>query len=85
MFGSSKKSVEQKPLNDANFLSVYVYVYKLCFYEYVHTSGGRCAKTELSSYGSCETKNKQCGSCMLTTKCVTQINYYDYCVLKCFV
>jgi len=27
MFGSSQKSVEQKPLEDANFLSVYVYVY----------------------------------------------------------
>ncbi len=39
MFGSSQKSVEQKRLNDANFLSVYayVYVYKLCLYEYVYT------------------------------------------------
>jgi len=37
MFGSSQKSVEQKPLKDANFLSVYVYVYKLCLYEYVYT------------------------------------------------
>jgi hypothetical protein len=31
----------------------------------------------LSSYGSCETKNKQCGSCILTTKLVTRTNYYD--------
>jgi hypothetical protein len=43
----------------------------------LHASGGRCAKTELSSYGSCETENKQCGSCILTTKRVTQTNYYD--------
>ena len=28
MFASSQKSIEQKPLKDANFLSVYVYVYK---------------------------------------------------------
>jgi len=31
MFGSSQKSVEQKLLKDANFLSVYVYVYKRMF------------------------------------------------------
>ena len=31
MFGSSQKYVEQKPLKDANFLSVYVYVYKCMF------------------------------------------------------
>ncbi len=30
----------------------------------------------LSSYGSCETRNKQCGSCTLTTKLVTPTNYY---------
>jgi len=24
-----------------------------------------------------KTKNKQCGSCILTTKCVTLTNYYD--------
>ncbi len=74
MFGSLQKSVEQKPLKDANFPSVYVYVYIwIC----LHTSGGRCAKTERSSYGSCETENKRCGSCILTTKRVTQTNYYD--------
>ncbi len=37
MFGSSQKSVEQKMLKDANFLSVYVYVYTLCLYGYVYT------------------------------------------------
>ncbi len=31
----------------------------------------------LSLYGSCETRNKQCGSCILTTKRVTRTNYYD--------
>ena len=78
MFDSSQKSVEQKPLKDANFLSVYVYVHKCMFVRIcLHTSRGRCAKTEPSSYGSCETKNKQCGSCILTTKHVTQTNYYD--------
>lgn len=78
MFGSLQKSVEQKPLKDANFPSVYVYVY-ICMYVWIclHASGGRCAKTEPSSYGSCETENKRCGSCILTTKRVTQTNYYD--------
>ncbi len=78
MFGSSQKSVKQKPLKDANFLSIYVYVYKCMFVRIcLHASGGRYAKTERSSYGSCETKNKLCGSCILTTKRVTQTNYYD--------
>jgi len=79
MFGSSqKKSDEQKPLKDANFLSVYVYVYK-CMYVLIclQASKGRCAKTKLSSYWLCETENKWCGSCILMTKCVTQTNYYD--------
>ncbi len=86
MFGSSQKSVEQKPLKDANFLSVNVYVYK-CMLVWIclHTSGGRCAKTEPSSYWSCETKNKRCGSCILTTKCVTQTNYYDKTTTKDFI
>ncbi len=43
----------------------------------LQASSGRCAETELSSYWSCETTNKQCGSCILTTKRVTQTNYYD--------
>ncbi len=78
MFGSSQKSIEQKPLKDANFLSIYVYAYK-CMFVWIclHASGGRFAKTEPSLYRSCETKNKQCGSCILTTKSVTQTNYYD--------
>jgi hypothetical protein len=78
MFGLSQKSVEQKLLKDANFLSIYVYVYK-CMFVWIclHSSRGRCAKTEPSSYGLCETKNKQCGSCILMTKLVTQTNYYD--------
>jgi len=81
MFGSSQKFVEQKPLEDANFLSVYDYVYKCMFVLIcLHASRGRCAKNEPSSYGLCETKNKWCGSCILTTKHVTQTNYYDICV-----
>jgi len=77
MFGLSQKSVEWKLLKDANFLSVHVYVYK-CMYVLIclHASGGRCAKTEPSSYGSCETKKKRCGSCILTTKRGSQTNYY---------
>ncbi len=43
----------------------------------LHTSRGRCAKTDPNSYGLCETKNKRCGSCILMTKRVTQTNYYD--------
>ncbi len=31
----------------------------------------------LSSYGSCETKNKRCASCILTINLVTRTNYYD--------
>ncbi len=52
MFGSSQKSIEQKPLKDANFLSIYVHVYK-CMFVWIclHASSGRCAKTEPSSYG----------------------------------
>ncbi len=78
MFGSSQKSFKQKPLKDANFLSIYVYVYK-CMFVWIclHTSRGGCAETEPSSYGSCETKNKRCGSCILIIKLVTQTNYYD--------
>jgi hypothetical protein len=30
-----------------------------------------------TAYGLCETKNKRCGSCILTTKLVTRTNYYD--------
>jgi hypothetical protein len=37
MFGSLQKSVEQKPLKDANFPSVYVYVYICIMYGYVYT------------------------------------------------
>ncbi len=60
MFGSSEKSVERKPLKDANFPCVYVYVYK-CMYVLIclQASRGRCAKTELSLYWLCETKSKQ--------------------------
>jgi len=78
MFGPSQKFVEQKPLKDANFISVYVYVYK-CMYVLIclQASGGRCAKTTWSSYWSWEAENKRCGSCILTTKREIQTNYYD--------
>jgi len=46
-------------------------MYMIC----LQASRGRCAKTEPSSYGFCETKNKWCGSCILTTKPVTTTNY----------
>ncbi len=36
-----------------------------------------CVQTHGISYGLCEPKNKQCGSCMLTTKNVITNNYYD--------
>ncbi len=78
MFGSSQKSVEQKPLKYANFLSVFVYVHK-CLYVLIRlqASRGSCVKTKLSSYWSCEAKNKQCSSCILMTTCVTSTNCYD--------
>ncbi len=44
---------------------------------YLHARYSRCAKTWPSLNGSCETKNKWCSSCILTTKLVTQTNYYD--------
>ncbi len=59
-------------------LSMFMYINKCMFaWIYLHASGGRCAKTEPSSYGLCETKNKWCNGCILTTKRVTQTNYYD--------
>ncbi len=43
-----------------------------------------CRKTAdvsmLSSYGSCDTRNKRCGSCILMTKRVTRTNYYNKCL-----
>jgi len=66
------KTVERCQLSICLCLCIYMYVW-IC----LQASGGRCAKTELSSYGSCETENKRCGSCILTTKRVTQTNYYD--------
>ena len=56
---------------------MFMYIYK-CMYVsiYLQASGGRCAETELSSYWLCETKNKRCGSGILTTKLVTQTNNY---------
>ncbi len=38
---------------------------------------GRCAKSELNSYGLKEAQNKQCRSCLLTTKCVTTNNNFN--------
>ncbi len=78
MFGSYQTSVIQKPLKDANFLSIYVFVYNsyvcnMC----LHAWYRRCVKTWQSSYGLCETKNKRCGSCIMTTKLETQTNYYN--------
>jgi hypothetical protein len=78
MFGLYQMSVIQKLLKDVNFLSIYVFVYNnyvcdMC----LHARYSRCSKTWPSSYGLCETKNKQCSSCILTTKLVTQTNYYD--------
>ncbi len=78
MFGSYQTSVIQKLLKDANFLSVYVFVYNnyvcdMC----LHDLYSRCAKTWPSSYGFFETENKWCGSCILMTKLLTQTNHYD--------
>jgi len=78
MFGSSQNVHYRKLYKDSsNFLSVYVYVYMCMCMMRLQVSGGRCAKTELSSYGSCETKNKQCYTCILMTKHITTTNYYN--------
>ncbi len=45
--------------------------------EHMFTRRKTADVSALSSYGSCETKNKRCGSCILTTKLVTRTNYYD--------
>jgi len=45
-------------------------------YIYLDYILGRCAKTKQCSYRLCETKNKQCGRCILTTKHVRTTNYY---------
>ncbi len=47
------------------------------YMEHMFTRRKMADVSMLSSYGSCETKNKQCGSCILTTKVVTRTNYYD--------
>ncbi len=77
MFGATKN--HKKPLKDANFLSVFVYeLYKyVCMWSICLHAGERHMFSALSSYGSCETRNKRCSSCILTTKLVTQTNYYD--------
>jgi len=72
MFGSSQNIRYRKPLKEANFMSVYIYVY---IYK------PELNKTEPSSYGLCETKNKLFDSCIPTTKCVTTPNYYDICYI----
>ncbi len=66
-------SIPQKLLKDANFLSVYIISFNMYVYVIsLHSGGGRWTKTDQSSYGLCKTWNKQCGSCLLTTKLVTQ-------------
>ncbi len=49
--------------------------------EHMFTRRKTADVSPLSSYGSCETKNKRCGSCILTTKLVTRTNYYDNCII----
>jgi hypothetical protein len=50
--------------------------------EHMFTRRKTADVSALSSYGSCETKNKRCGSCILTTKLVTRTNYYDNVLLS---
>ncbi len=49
---------------------------------HLHAEDGICAKTKQSSNGSYETENKQCGSCIPTTKLVTRTNYNNKYVFK---
>jgi len=80
MFGSSQKLVEQKPLKRCQ-LSICLC---LCMYVLIclQAREGRCAKNTQSSYWLCKTKNTRCGSCILTTKRVTQTNYYNTFIVK---
>ncbi len=64
----------KNPLKDDNFPSVMFMYINVCMYWYVYK--GRCAKLHWVYIGH-ETKNKQCSSCILTTKCVTQTIYKD--------
>jgi hypothetical protein len=50
--------------------------------EHMFTRPKRADVSVLSSYGLYETRNKQCGSCILTTKRVTRTNYYDKNLIK---
>ncbi len=47
------------------------------YMEHMFTRRKTADVSALSSYGSCKTENKRCGSCILTTKLVTRTNYYD--------
>ncbi len=61
----------QELLKDANFLSIYVFVYNNYVFDMcLLAQYSRCAKTWPSSYGLCVTESKQCGNCILTTKLV---------------
>ena len=48
MFGRDIKTVTQNPLKDANFLSIYVYVYIMCVFICLQAGWSRCSKTERS-------------------------------------
>ena len=48
MFEQSTKTIKQKPLKDASFLSICVYVYICVCIMCLQAGGGRCAKTERS-------------------------------------
>jgi len=88
MLGLQQNNLFRKPLKDANFLSVQLYVYIYVYVICLHAGGGRCAKTVQNSYGLYDAKNKQRGSCILMTKRVTRTNLYDtaensYCYCCC--
>ncbi len=54
------------------------------YMEHMFTRRKTADVSALSSYGSCETENKRCGSCILTTKLVTRTNYYDKMMCRTF-
>ena len=56
MFGQCTKTVKQKPLKDANFLSVYVYVHKCVFHVFIRRRRQMCQNQAVFHKGYCRPK-----------------------------
>ena len=56
MFGQCTKTVKQKPLKDANFLFVYVYVHKCVFHVFIRWWRQMCQNQAEFHMGCCRPK-----------------------------